>query len=58
MVVLLRCDWVQALHSTDSEDAEHSHSEDEDEEELPPFLSDVEAVEIGGECLGVPPLVG
>lgn len=55
-VALLRCDGVQALNSTDShsEDAEHSHSEEEEEEEeLPPFLSDVEAVEIGRECLGM-----
>ena len=50
---------VQALHSTDSqsEDAEHSHSEEEEEEELPPFLSDVEAVEVGRECLSPTPFV-
>ena len=43
---------MQALHSADSqsENADHSHSEDEEEEELPPFLSNVEAVEVGRKC--------
>ena len=42
------------VKSTESHSGNADHSSlQEEEEELPPFLSDVAAVEVGGECLRI-----
>lgn len=50
---LMNCDMVQALHGADNQSEGAQQSQSEEEEELPPFLSDVEAVEVGRECLSL-----